>query len=195
MQYSLAPPYTSADDDCHDAAQRLAGIGLSVIPLTRNKTPAVRWKEWQQQPADSHQIWDWFYGRDDLGIGIVVGPVSQHLCARDFDEGASFCAWVASHSTLARELPIAISRRGGHVYFRSSTAITTKLTDGELRAGGSYVVAPPSVHPSGSRYVWQRPLVSLPPFVDPVEVGLQPKPAAKASSQRQQPKAGGNSLG
>ncbi len=187
---------SNSDDDVYDAALRLADLGCSLFPV-RGKVPAVRWGRFRTVPPDRHQIWDWFYGRDDLGIGIVFGPVSQHLCARDFDDGASFYAWVSSHSTLAKELPIAISRRGGHVYFRSSTAHTTKLDDGELRAGGSYVVAPPSMHPSGSRYVWQRPLISLPPFVDPVDAGLAParQPAAKGSSQDGEGKAEATALG
>lgn len=183
-------------DDVLTEALRLQRIGLSVIPIGQNKRPAVRrWKPFQREAADEHQLWDWLASRDDLGLGIILGPVSQDLCGRDFDDQQSFDDWLASHRTLARELPIACSRRGGHVYFRCLESRTTKLVGGESRASGSYLIAPPSVHPTGFQYSWLNPLVSLPPFVDPVEVGLQPKPAAEEGRREDWETALGNTIG
>ena len=171
-------------------ALRLQRIGISVIPIGTNKRPATKsWKPFQSRPADEHQIWDWFASRDDLGLAIILGDVSGNLCGRDFDE------WVASHRTLAKELPVACSRRGGHVYFRCLESRTTNLVGGEIRANGSYLIAPPSVHPTGFLYSWLNPLVSLPLFVDPVEAGLQPKPAAEESSQDSSQDSSGTALG
>lgn len=196
MSHQTAKCETSLQvgDDVFTEALRLHSLGLSVIPIGTEKKPVVRWKPFQREAADERQIWDWWYGRDDLGIGIVLGTVSQGVCGRDFDSPESFDEWIANHQTLARELPITRARRGGHVYYRDSGCETTKLGDGEMRGTGSYLVLPPSVHPSGIRYSWLNPFRHLPRFVDPVEAGLRPKEAAEESSQRQQITALGNKL-
>ncbi|MCX7408013.1 MAG: bifunctional DNA primase/polymerase [Planctomycetales bacterium] len=176
-------------------ALRLHSLGLSVIPIGTEKRPAVRWKPFQREAADERQLWDWWYGRDDLGIGIVLGTVSQDVCGRDFDSPESFGGWITRNRTLANELPITRARRGGHVYYRDAASRTTTLTDGEIRASGGYLIVPPSLHPSGVRYEWLRPFHRLPPFVDPVEAGLRPKAAAEESSQDRSITALGNTIG
>lgn len=181
------------NDDIYEAALRLADIGCAVFPV-RGKVPAVRWGRFRTVPPDRHQIRDWFDRCDYFGIGLILGDASQSICVRDFDDATSFDEWRSNHLALAAELPTALTRRGGHVYHRSSTLHTIKLPDGELRGNDHFVVVPPSIHPSGFRYSWIRPLTCLPPFVDPVEAGLLPKPTAEASSQRQGITALGNGL-
>lgn len=178
--------------DMHQEASRLDSCGLCVIPIGRNKLPAVRWKSFQSTRPDSRQIWDWWYGRDDLGIGIVLGSASKNVFGRDFDSQESFDKWLTTHRSLAKELPITRTRRGGHVYFRSSPMQTAKFDDGEIRSDGSYLIAPPTLHPSGIRYSWLNPFRDLPKLIDPVEEGLCPK--AEKCNPRNQIIALGNSL-
>ena len=182
------------DDDIYDAAQRLTDIGCTVFPV-RGKVPAVRWGRFRTTPPDRHQIRYWFDRCDYFGIGLILGDASQSICVRDFDDATSFDEWRSSHRALAAELPTALTRRGGHVYHRSSTPNTIKLPDGELRGNDHFVVVPPSIHPSGFRYSWIRPLTCLPTLVDPIEAGLLPKPSAEASGQRQGITALGNTIG
>lgn len=59
-------------------------------------------------------------------------------------------------------LPAVETSRGrGHVYARISDCPAIKYADGELRARGQYVLAPPSLHSSGHRYCWGRGFESL----------------------------------
>ena len=159
--------------DIYAAASQLYDIGLNIFP-TRNggKEPAISWKWLQHKRIDQSDVWDWWYGRDDLGIAILLGSISHDVCGRDFDTPESLERWVDTHRKLAKELPIARSRRGGHVYFRYSESKTTKLVDGEIRAERSYLIAPPSRHKSGIQYSWINPFRSLPKFIDPREEGL-----------------------
>jgi hypothetical protein len=53
----------------------------------------------------------------------------------------------------------AITPRGRHIYFRYPPASVrnsaSKLADGiDIRGEGGFVIAPPSIHPSGRRYCW-----------------------------------------
>lgn len=84
--------------------------------------------------------------------------MSGGLAVRDFDERAAYDKWREAHPVLAASLPTVETARGFHVYLLGDGHRTTFLDDGELRGEGSYVLAPPSVHPDGSVYRWIVPL-------------------------------------
>ena len=143
-------------------ALRLQSLGLSILPIGKDKKPAIRsWAGLQQQPANETQIRDWFCKPTVTGLGIILGPVSGNLVVRDFDVAEAFEAWAAAYPLLARTLPIVRTHRGAHVYARMRDVSTVKLGDGELRGQGVYVIAPPSRHPEGTLYRWERGFKSL----------------------------------
>ena len=140
-------------------ALRLRALGLSVIPVRReDKRPALAsWKEFQTRHAAEGEIKAWFQRRPRAGIGIVCGAISQ-LAVLDFDPRNGVAL-----SHLAPRLPrtptVETGGGGRHYYFRLSPgerlSKRPKLLPGaDLQAEASYVIAPPSVHPSGRRYRW-----------------------------------------
>jgi hypothetical protein len=160
------------------AAVDYATRGWSVLPIGPEKRPYVResWKARQTVRATPDEAEAWFRKlRGDLcGVGVVLGGVSGGLVVRDFDAPESYSAWAAAHADLAARLPTAKTGRGFHVYFRCPGTRTQVYLDGELRGEGVYVVAPPSIHPSGSVYEW---IVPLPvgdhlPTLDPGACGM-----------------------
>jgi hypothetical protein len=113
--------------------------------------------------ATREQVADWFAIDPATGVGVITGEASG-VAVRDHDDG------------LPAHLPacptVASPGRGGQVYCQIAGAVKTRrLADGELRGDGSYVVAPPSVHPNGGTYSWLTdlsvPLAPLDPD-DPV---------------------------
>ena len=68
--------------------------------------------------------------------------------------------------TQAHVAPRVATPRAGHSYFEGTDSGTVNLGWGELRGRGSYVLVPPSIHPSGKQYVWlsepRGPLPAVP---------------------------------
>lgn len=156
-------PCPTFTDDVLTEALRLRSLGLSIIPVWKEKQPAIKaWKPFQTVAADECQVRDWFDRRDDLGLAIILGDVSGHLIARDFDVRDSWQRWAGEYPKLEQMLPAVETSRGRkHVYARIVGCPAITYEDGELRAHGQYVVAPPSLHPSGCRYRWGRGFDSL----------------------------------
>jgi len=155
---STQNPYLTAALDYH-------GRGWNVIPISAGtKKPALEsWKKWQVQRQSEKEIAEWFSG-GTCGVGIICGEISGGLTVLDFDNADLYEAWAAENPSLADTLPTVRTGRGYHVYFRSNLTKSIKRDGFDLKATG-YVVAPPSVHPSGEHYKWINP---LPPVGEPL---------------------------
>lgn len=151
--------------------------GWCIVPLhPRSKKPALRhWRSYQNKRPAIGTLRKWFGPDKDVGIAVVLGPVSGNLCCRDFDSLEAYDAWQTKHPHLARTLPQSITSRGRHVYFRCppghvesvspNGATIVDYGDGELRGGG-LAVLPPSIHQSGHVYRWQIEPGDVVPVVD-----------------------------
>ena len=149
-------------------------LGCSVLPLkSRSKEPGVRsWKEYQNRRPKRDELRKWFSG-GRRNIGIVCGDVSDRLVVRDFDSDASYRDWQSEYPDASKALPTVATCRGFHVYARSPESIPSKhLRDGEIRANGHYVAAPPSIHPDGPTYSWTIPPTDEIPVLDLTAAGL-----------------------
>src|SRR5688572_6592133 len=64
--------------------------GLSVIPIRTDgtKKPAIDWKKDQTRRPSDDELMEWFYERNDRGIGIVCGAISENLELIDVDAPA-----------------------------------------------------------------------------------------------------------
>lgn len=166
---------------------RYLARGWSVIPLApREKFPdpallpkqwdawegreKATWKPYQERHATMEEVAAWLARSPDLNLGILTGAVSG-LVVLDLDGAA------AVRDALTRGLPhtpIATTGKGLHLYLaHPGGAVPNRanlIEDSpgyDLRGDGGYVVAPPSVHPSGWQYRW---------LVTPEEIPLAPLP-------------------
>ena len=132
---------------------------------------------------DERQIERWFRQWPDANVGILTGNESGLLVLDvDGDEGkASLTALTALHGALPKTLCVKTGRtdndgkrKGCHYYFRIPAGASIRnsasiLGPGlDIRAVGGYVVAPPSLHPSGLLYEWlspEQPLADLPSWM------------------------------
>jgi hypothetical protein len=118
--------------------------------LLKRTEGTASWKHLQSSPADEERLHAWFERPTKAGIGVITGEVSN-LVVVDLDHGPfpPIGAKLLLTATVTSGRP-----NGVHLYYAGSTG-SRKHATGEVRGNGSFVVAPPSLHPSARRYCWQ----------------------------------------
>ena len=142
------------------AALALAGKGLLVFPCRpRDKRPATA-NGLKDATRDPDIIRRWWRQEPQLNLAIATGAVSNVFVIDldGLDAEVNLRRLEAEHGELPATVEV-ITARGRHVYFRwPETPVRNsagKIAPGiDVRGDGGYVLAPPSVHPSGRPYAW-----------------------------------------
>jgi hypothetical protein len=133
-----------------------------VFPLwERGKTPKID-GGFKAATTDPKLVQEWWTKWPEANIGIPTGAVSGvWVLDIDGDEGeASLKALEQNYGDLPQSIEVITGGGGRHIYFAMPANGTipcsaSKIAKGiDVRGDGGYVVAPPSIHPSGSRYQW-----------------------------------------
>ena len=142
--------------------------GFDIIPLdARGKRPFARvvpngLRDSFNNPEDARKVWSRW---PDLNVAIVCGAVSGNLFVLDFDEDDdkdvhgfdTLAEWEEEHGELLRTATAITGRGGMHYLYRASHPVHPSVNQDkgvDVRGEGSYIVAPPSVHPNGTPYKW-----------------------------------------
>lgn len=165
-------------------ALSLASAGFPVFPLVaRDKIPMISKRDGGNgcldATLDAKQIETWWYGWPNANIGIATAG----FLIVDLDGQEGIKSWSSledQHGTIPT-LAVATGSGGIHLYYRSSVGrnsaskIATKI---DTRGDGGYVVAPPSIHPSGTPYAWLNTLdvAQAPAWVEAVITKPDPAP-------------------
>jgi hypothetical protein len=154
-----------------ESALALAGAGFQVFPLQfASKEPLKGSRGFKDATGNAAVLRRWFGSRVERNIGIRTGAVSR-LWVLDVDDPAALAALEAGHGRLPLTRIVATSR-GRHYWFRNGkTTVPNSASkvapDIDVRGEGGYVLAPPSVHPTGVVYEWANdaPLVEAPAWL------------------------------
>jgi hypothetical protein len=168
----------------HHTALKAIRAGISVVPVRSDgsKRPALdRWQTYQHYVPTSRQLNRWF--RDTcLGLALITGAISGGLEALDFDDQATFQAWlgriqrypeaVALYERIAWGYEEATPAGGRHLLYRcediaGNQKLAMRPVPGpqkyksliETRGEGGLIIVAPSrgtVHPSGRPYMLLR---------------------------------------
>ena len=177
------------------AAAELAVGGYHVHPLRpREKVPATG-SGFKDASRDAGRIARWWDAMPDANIGVACGASGIVVLDIDtkaaadpreilagFDRAGAPVIGTGIAPERCERYPSSLSgRRGVQVYFRGDMPSAARLTIAgcEIKAAGGYVVAPPSVHPSGVEYVGQLPPVAELPPVPRWLLGLVRQPAPR----------------
>jgi len=157
-----------------EVAESYLNTGLSIFPLgKKSKKPAISWKEYQCRRPTDEELFSWFGNGLQNNIAIVTGKISGVVVVdMDSEEAIRLTKEQGFPNT-----PLVETGRGYHAYFKYREGIRNFQKRGDLpgidlRGDGGYVVAPPSVHPSGKQYSWVKgrnlddlPLPDLPSWI------------------------------
>lgn len=149
------------------AAYEYAERGWPVLPLApREKRPLTR-HGLKDASTDLLQVRDWWRAWPDANIGIRTG-VAFDVLDLDGDPGFASLGDFLAGSDYEHTGPIGITSKGEHWLFAPTGRGngTHLLPNIDYRGENGYIVAPPSVHPSGRRYRW---LVYEAPLPAPTE--------------------------
>jgi KaiC/GvpD/RAD55 family RecA-like ATPase len=149
-------------------------LGWAVFPLApHGKVPLIGKAQGGNglldASTDPDQIWAWWSAHPTANVGIVTGDRSG-LVVVDVDGDAGESA-LADYGVMPTT-PAATTGKGRHLLFarpadglrNSAGKLGAQL---DIRGDGGYIVAPPSIHPSGARYRWtvvpgRTPLAEMP---------------------------------
>jgi hypothetical protein len=139
-----------------------AALGYHVLPLNpREKTPLGRLVPGGHKNAttDEAKIRAWWTARPDAGIGIAM--VASGLVTIDIDPRNGGLETMerleAAHGPLVSDVLAFTGGGGEHRVFSCAMpgSLPGRLGPGvDVKAEG-YIVAEPSIHPSGKQYVWE----------------------------------------
>ena len=166
-----------------EAALDYAALGFCVFPcIGKSKEPATR-RGFYEANTNPATIRRWFGSAQHYNIGIRTGLASG-IWVLDVDglEGAAgLCALQDKHGALPATRQ-AQSARGLHWWWRASLPV--RCSAGRVAAGidvrgdNGYVLAPPSIHPSGHTYRWisTEPLAVAPEWLLQLTYKRSPPP-------------------
>lgn len=134
-----------------EQAKKWIDSGISVIPIwPGQKKPRIEWREYEYRLTTECEIESWFKAWPRSNLGVVTGW--NNLVVLDFDNlDDFFTMWDPDkHKTMT-----VITSRGAHLYLYTEQFPTMWKIEGipiDIQGSRRYVVAPPSIHPSGERY-------------------------------------------
>lgn len=151
-----------------EAALGYARRGRRVFPLA-GKVPRTR-RGLHDATTDADVIRQWWENWPTAGIGLPMGDGLIALDVDGDDGRASLAQLVEEHGPLPDTLANETSR-GAHLIFRVAADRQIRNRAGvqpglDVRSAGGYIVAPPSVHPSGWVYRWMHaPIADAPAWL------------------------------
>lgn len=140
-------------------------LGLSPIPL-KGKVANYHWKSFILTSANLGQ-----YVKPGVNWGIRAGRITsgRYLYFVDLDRKELLSEFIERDELLAGT-PIVSTAKGFHLYFTWTTEPQTRHFEGIDIIANGYVVAPPSIHPSGKEYRFIVPLSAEPPLMNPENI-------------------------
>lgn len=151
--------------------------GLNVFPQPLGKKGGYPWRalRYTRLARDSKKasLREAFLG--NCNLAVMCGRTSGDLFVIDCETPKALSHHMEQLRKRSIPLWVVKTARGGHIYLRSTRGEVESIPAGvipdvEIRGAGGYVLAPPSLHPSGVCYEWLVREGSSIPQVDPARI-------------------------
>lgn len=145
-----------------DIAMFYVEHNIKIFPVKRQDKMPLCAGGFKSATADISQLQEWNRKFPDCNIGIPTGHING-IFVVDVDGEEGFKSLVQleqQHSKLIA--PTVITGKGKHLYFKMpvntdiKSSVSKIANHIDIRANGGYVVAPPSLHENGHRYIWEN---------------------------------------
>jgi hypothetical protein len=144
-----------------NAALELAQRDLRVFPLWPGTKKPRTTHGLKDGTVDPFVITEWWSEEPELNIAVVTGEVSGIFVVDidSLDAESELTKLETEHGKLPATVE-SITARGRHVWLKCPAGRHIRNSAGriaaniDVRGDGGFVVAPPSLHPSGKRYAW-----------------------------------------
>lgn len=139
-------------------------MGVPPIALKpQTKKPMFKWLKWTTCMPMRDDVIKWFTGKNQNNNLAILCGLQKHLVVLDFDNMPSYNKWyarcVTQESKIWKDVAEKSYRvktpRGMHVYVYTEEEEKTRglvKENIDIKAGGGFVLVPPSIHPSGIPY-------------------------------------------
>lgn len=140
--------------------------GVCFIPVPyKSKAANIKWEEFQRRFPTDTEITNWF-SSNNTNMAIVCGGISGNLVVLDCDTPEKYYELKPiiennlGLDNVENHTPVVKTGKGYHTYFRTPTPVkSTKFPNLDIKGEGGYVLAPPSIHPTGTQYRFLNPNV------------------------------------
>ena len=152
----MAPPSSLLD-----SALTYARAGFTVFPCKPRRKEPITKHGFKDASRDEAQVRNWWTRVPNANIGIATGARSG-LIVVDIDslEGAKLLLKLTERFGALTPTHRVVTHKGRHFYFKlppNCGTVPSSKGDGlDIRADDGYVIAPPSLHPDGGSYQWDR---------------------------------------
>ncbi len=155
--------------------------GMALVKIRSNqKEPLEKYRKL------THRSYDQIGFKKGMNAGIITGRISG-IIVLDVDQHELFARYLAENAFSVPETFTVETCKGKHYYYlmpedqKEYTNRSNKSAGFDIRADGGYIIAPGSVHPSGSIYtiVDDRDLSKAPQWLLDHSHKIEPTPNVK----------------
>lgn len=142
-----------------EAALTYAARGWPVLACRRRSKVPLLGHGLHDATIDPDQIRAWWERWPAANVGLVTGVCFDVLDVDGPDGERALAGALPAAEAPPVDGPTVATGKGWHVYV-APTGLGNRagvVPHVDWRGAGGYVIAPPSVHPSGARYCWEFP--------------------------------------
>ena len=154
-------------------------LSFFPLPYGQKKDDTFKWGEFQKRRPATAEVRKWFGNGAKHNIAVVCGQVSGGLVVLDCDSEERFyelalviCEKLGIDDTLDFTR-VSKTGKGYHIWlFVKEPVRSTKFPKLDIKAEGSYIVAPPSLHPNGNYYEFLNPQMPIKHIDKLLDIGV-----------------------
>jgi len=174
-------------------------LSKDLIPIPveyKGKRPLIKWEPYKDRRPTMDEAKEWLNKYGEVNIALVCSKTSN-ISALDVDSTSYFLDRQPLHE-VADKTWVTKSSKGFHLIFRPfcKGEVVNDKPDVRIKGENSYILVPPSIHPSGDKYqfihsdykLYDNPPTKLPAYIKELDEFLAHIRKTFGSSKEKKPR-------